>query len=257
MAENPVSTFLTAHQQLGSTRRSETQELWHKWDQQGRTPEHLDPLIQNFSGLVGAKVKEWKPPTIPKSAFEAELTKHLILAFEGYNPSMGVSLNTHVNHRIQKAKRYMAQQQNMARMNEGQVFRIGAVRRAQDELGEQFGRAPTPHEIAAHMTENDQLGRKHTPKQVASLITAIRRDIPSSSWESDPEPKQLQRQHEILPLLRDTLNEHETKVFDHVFGHNGAPVISSTGQLATRLGMSPSQVSRIKTSIAAKYNKYI
>jgi DNA-directed RNA polymerase specialized sigma subunit len=254
---NPIESFLTAQQQRNQQKREETQQLWHDWHNGGRKPEHLEPMIQNFQGLIGAKVKEWKPPAIPKSAFEAELTKHVIKAIEGYNPDRGASLNTHVNYRIQKAKRYMVQQQNLARIPEAQAYRIGAIQRAQDELSEQFGRAPTHAEIAGHMMENDERGRKFTAKQVGTIVKAMRRDIPSSMWESDPEPQQVRREHEILPLMRDALTPQEQQVFDHIYGHNGTPVISSTGQLATRLGISQSQVSRIKSSIATKYKQYI
>lgn len=254
---NPVKTFLTAQEQHNQKRREETQQLWHDWHSQGRQPEHLEPMLQNFQGLISARVKEWKPPTVPKSAFEAELTKHVIKAIESYNPDRGASLNTHVNYRVQKAKRYMVQQQNLARIPEAQAYRIGAIQRAQDALNEQFGRTPTHDEIAQHMTENDERGRRYTAKQVGTIVKSIRRDIPSSMWESDPEPQQVRREHEILPLIRDALTPQEQQVFDHIYGHNGTPVISSTGQLATRLGMSQSQVSRLKTSIANKYKSYL
>jgi DNA-directed RNA polymerase specialized sigma subunit len=254
---NPVNSFLTAQQQRNQQKREETQQLWHAWHDNGRLPEHMEPMIQNFQGLIGVKIKEWKPPTVPKSAFEAELTKHVIKAIESYDPNRGASLNTHVNYRVQKAKRYMVQQQNMARIPEAQAYRIGTVQRAQDELADQFGRPPTHAEIAEHMTENDLQGKKYSPKQIGVIIKAQRRDIPSSEWESDPEPQQVRREQEVLPLLRGALTEPERSVFDHIYGHEGTPVISSTGQLATRLGMSPSQVSRLKSSIATKYKKYI
>jgi len=254
---NPIDEFLTAQQQRNQKRREETQQLWHTWNQNGRQPQHLEPIIQNFQGLIAAKVKEWKPPTVPKSAFEAEVTKHVIKAVESYNPSRGASLNTHVNNRVQKAKRYMVQQQNLARIPEAQAYRIGALQRAQDALSEEFGRAPTHEEIAAYMRENDPKGRPITPKQVAAIIKAQRRDIPSSAWESDPEPQTVQREQEILPLVRDALTPQEQQVFDHIYGYNGAPVIPNTGRLADRLGMSPSQVSRLKSSIANKYKSYL
>jgi DNA-directed RNA polymerase specialized sigma subunit len=252
-----VESFLTAQQQHNAKRREETQQLWHDWHSNGRKPEHLEPMIQNFQGLIGVKIKEWKPPLVPKSAFEAELTKHVIKAIESYNPNRGASLNTHVNYRVQKAKRYMVQQQNLARIPEAQAYRIGAIQRSQDHLTEEFGRPPTHEEIAQHMTEIDERGRRYTPKQIGTIIKAMRRDIPSSMWESDPEPQSVRREHEILPLLRDALSPHEQMVFDHIYGHNGTPVISSTGQLATKLKMSPSQVSRLKSSIADKYRGYL
>jgi DNA-directed RNA polymerase specialized sigma subunit len=253
----PITRFQNANKELNQQRRDETQSLWDTWHVQGRKPEHLDPMIQNFQGLIGAKVREWKPPAIPKSAFEAELTKHVIKAIESYDPNRGASLNTHVNYRVQKAKRYMVQQQNMARIPEVQAYSIGTLQRSHDALSEEFAREPTHAELAEHMSEHDVNGRKYTPKQVAVIAKAQRRDIPSSMWESDPEPQSVQREREILPLIRETLDPKEQKVFDHLYGHGGAPIINSTNSLATRLGMSPSQVSRLKSSIATKYRQYL
>ena len=250
MAEpTPLSEFYTAQKDRNTKKREETQQLWHAWDQSGRKPQHLEPLLTNFSGLIGIRTKEWKPPMIPKSAFEAEVTKHVIKAIETYNPDRGASLNTHVNVRVQKAKRYMVQQQNLARIPEAQAYMIGNIQRAQDQLEEDFGRPPTHAEIATHIGFPE--------KKVTTVIKAMRRDIPSSMWESDPEPHQVQREHEILPLMRYSLSPHEQSVFDHIYGYEGAPVIQSTNALAKRLGMSPSQVSRIKTSIIQKYKSHL
>jgi DNA-directed RNA polymerase specialized sigma subunit len=246
---NPLTDFMYAQKERNVKKREETQQLWQTWHDSGRKPQHLEPLLNNFSGLIDVRTKEWKPPMIPKSAFEAEVTKHVIKAIESYKPDRGASLNTHVNVRVQKAKRYMVQQQNLARIPEAQAYMIGNIQRAQDQLEEDFGRPPTHAEIASHIGMPE--------KRVSTVIRAMRRDIPSSKWETEPEPQQVQREQEILPLLRFSLEPHEQKVFDHIYGYEGAPVIQSTNALAKRLGMSPSQVSRIKTSIISKYQAHI
>lgn len=246
---NPITDFISSKDKLHSAKTEKTQQLWHQWDQNGRQLAHLEPIISNFSGLIGAKVKEWRPPNIPKSVFEAEVTKHLVKAIESYTPDRGASLNTHVNYRIQKAKRYMAQQQNLARMPEAQVYGIGRIQKAQDELKEEFGRDPTHAEIGTHIGM--------PAKRVSAVLGSMRRDIPSSMWESDPELISLQRGREMLPLLREVLTPQEQRIFDHTYGHQGAPVVTNVAQLANRLGMSPSQVYRIKNSIAAKYKSYL
>ena len=247
---NPVDTFLTASQERNAKKREATQNMWHTWNDSGRQPEHLEPLINTFQGLIGARVKEWKPPSLPKSAFEAELTKHVIKAIEGYDPNRGASLNTHVTVRIQKAKRYMVQQQNFARIPEGQTYRIGDINRARDELEEDLGRVPTHIEIGAHLGMPAKL--------VGTIVRAQRRDIASSAWESDPDTTVTFRELEILPLMRDTLTDDKQKaVFDHIYGYGGAAKITSTGQLAGRLGLSSSQVSRIKTRLGASFKSYL
>lgn len=257
MSPNPIDKFFTAQKEQNEKKRQQTQDLWHNWNANGRTPEHLEPILDNFQGLIQAKVREWKPPAIPQSAFEAEVTKHVIKAVQSYNPDKGASLHTHVNYGVQKAKRFMVQQQNIGRMSENIAYRVGDVQRATETLQEELGRRPTYTEIAQHMNDNHTKGRPVTPKQVQTIVSSQRRDIPSTAWESDPIHVQSSRELEILPLVRELLTPQEAQVFDHIYGHNGVPVITNSGEMARRLGMSQSKISRIKTSIAAKYKKYL
>jgi len=249
LTPNPMDRFLDAKKNRYAKQREQTQQLWQQWDQGGRKSEDIEPLLEQFNGLVGAKTRDWKPPLIPKSAFEAELNKQLIKAIHSYKPDKGASLNTHANIRLQKAKRYVIKNQNMAYIPEGAVQHIGSIQKAQDELTEQFGRKPT----------NKEIGQKIglPTRRVGTIIKSMRADIPSSAWESDPEPQSAIREQEILPLLRETLNSKEQKVFDHIYGFGGMPKVTSTGALAKQLGTSPSQISRIKSSIGAKYKEHL
>ena len=125
---------------------------------------------------------------------------------------------------------------------------IGKIQKAHNELSEQFGRAPTHDEIGDHIGM--------TPKQVAKIQKAQRRDIPASMFESDPHEQALQRDDEVLSLLPFNLSQEERAVFNHIYGREGHPQIQSTNDLAKKLGKSPSQISRLRTSIMQKYQQY-
>ena len=64
------------------------------------------------------------------------------------------------------------------------------------------------------------------------------------------------RQREILGLLRPELSRDQQTVFDHLYGLNGKQKVTSTGQLAKVLGKSPSQISRLRTDILNRFNQY-
>lgn len=247
--KDPVDELLQEKTADNSVRRQKEHNLWEQWNTTGRQPEHLEPLLDSFKPLVAQKVREWAPPMIPKSAFEGELHKHLIHAFESYNPNRGASLSTHVHHRIQKAKRYMNQYQNMAYIPEGKTRYIGAIQKAQNQLTQDFGRQPTHEEIADHIGM--------PVKKVRDITESMRKDIPGSTWETDANPQMLNREREVLDLLKYNLTEEELQVFDHVFGLNGHEKIDATKDIAKKLGKSDSQVSRLKTSILNKYRAYV
>jgi len=242
---DPVGEFVEMKRQ----RKQRDIDLWHQWNNNGRQPEHLEPLMDAFKPMVHANIKKWKPPTVNQSAFEAHLEQHVLKGVETYNPDRGAALSTHVQNHMRKGLRFVYQHQNIGYIPEDQIRRIGPLQRSTDELQEQFGRPPTSDEIADHMG---------VPKRrVEALQRSMRRDIPSSHWESDPAPQQASREQEVLHLLRPTLTQDEQVVFDHIYGLNGQKQELSTGVLAKKLGKQPSYISRIKSSIATKSKGYL
>lgn len=248
MAErNPIDDLLlTKEAELQKKRQQELQHL-DTW-RQSKKPEHLEPLLKAFEPVVANKMRLLKAPAVPEAAFRAELQKQLINAFETYNPNRGAQLSTWVESNLRRAQRYNTRFQNAAYIPEGQARHIGPIQKAQDELREQFGRDPTHDELGDH------LGMP--PKRVAKIISAQRRDIPASSFETDPTELALQRDHEVLDLLPFNLTHDEREVFNHLYGREGRPQMQSTNELAKKLGKSAPQISRIRTSILQKYNQY-
>lgn len=247
-ASNPVDDLLlTKEAELQKKRREELGHL-ETWRSNGKQPEHLEPLIKAYEPLVAQKIRLWKAPAVPEAAFRAELQKHLIGAFESFDANRGAQLNTHVENRLQKAKRYNIRFQNIGYIPEGQARLIGPIQKAQNELAEQFGRDPTADEIGDH------LGMQ--PKRVARIMQSQRRDIPASAFETDPAEMALQRDDEVLSLLPFNLTQDERTVFNHLYGREGHQQLQSTNDLAKKLGKSPSQISRLRTSILTKYQQY-
>lgn len=244
---NPVESFLTTKQAALQQKREQELHQLHLWKQTGK-PEHLEPLLKSYEPLVAQKLRQFKAPAVNESAFRAELQKHLIGAFESYDPSRGAVLSTHVENRLKKAQRYNNKYQNIGYIPEGQSQHIGRINKAQDELTDQFGRPPTHDEIADHIGQ--------PVKMVAKVLKAQRRDIPASTFENDPTEIAMHRDQEVLSLLPYNLSADEKQVFNHIFGQNGFRQISSTNDIAKALGKSPSQVSRLKTSILKKYDQY-
>lgn len=247
MAGNPVDEFLQVKESAAQQRRDLEQQQLQTW-KRTRDPEHLAPLLKAYEPLINQKLRAFKAPAVNKAGFHAELQKHLIKAFETYDPSKGAALATHAENYLKKSQRYNTRFQNLAYIPEGKTKYIGKIMKAQDELAEDFGRPATHTEIADH------LGLQ--PKLVTKIIEAQRKDIPASSFASDPTEVAMHRDQEVINLLPYNLTPEENQVFNHIFGHNGAQRIDSTNDIAKKLGKSPSQISRLRTSILAQYRKY-
>jgi len=116
---DPVSALLEEKTSAAQGRQAKELALWEQW-KQSKSPDDLEPLLDAYAPLIERKATEYGAGAvlIPRVALKAELTKHIIGAFETYDPNRGAALNTHIQHRIQKAKRYVAQHQNVAYLPE-------------------------------------------------------------------------------------------------------------------------------------------
>lgn len=251
--KNSALEFLDAKQKVASGKAVDDLRLWHAWQQGGKTPELLDPLLRRYEPLLNRKVTEWRAPNVAPAAFKAELTRHFVQAAENFDPQRGVAFNTHVQTRIKKAQRFNSRYQNIGYIPEDQARHIGALRSAQNDLTDELGRDPTHAEIA---------GRMGMPvKKVTTLFSVLRKDVPASHFESDPSAFTTTRESDVVRLIQrrpsEYLTPEETGVFNHVFGTNGARKITDTTGIAAQLGLSQPKVSRIKTSIANKIKKHM
>jgi DNA-directed RNA polymerase specialized sigma subunit len=262
--KNPILTHLETKEAARTERKEKEMELWKRWRQTGK-PEHLEPLLQAYEPLLSQKMRAWRAPfSAPESAFRGEIQKHLINAFETYDPKKGAALNTHVHYRIQKAMRYNAKHQNLAYIPAGQTKLITPIKRAIEELREEYGRDPTHSEIATHLQMNGEEDfRNITAKRVETVLKAQRTAVPSSHLESDPtahfpgfEDQQIAVAATILPDIfpgKDDLH----KLFNHTFGTNGFQQITSTSQLAKKLGKTDQQISHMKTQMGNALRKHM
>lgn len=258
---NAVEEFLSTKEKQANVKREKEHQLWKQWDDNGRKPQHLEPLLQAFNPVVNAKVHEWKAPRINTSAFKAELHTHMIKAFESYDPNRGASLRTHVEGRLQKAKRYNAKNQNFAYMPEEQIRFIGKIQQAHDILSDELGEAPTNAQIASHINDQDPKFRL-TAKRVGEIRSNQKADRPGSLWTYDPATKASNREQEVLSLINMELTSvfphaDDRAVFEHIYGLNGRAHITGTNELAKKLGKNPSQISRIKSSVGEKIKAYL
>lgn len=248
--KNPLEVLGEHEKTSAAARRKNELDMLERWRAGGKQPEDLAPLMKAYEPVVQRKMTMWKAPTVPEAAFRAELQGHMIRAFETYDPSRGAALNTHVENGMRRAMRYNAKNQNFAYIPEEQIDLISPINRARDILKEDHGRDPTVAEIAQHLNRS--------PKVIQRVLQAQRKDVADSTFASEPDDvlKHLSRDREVLALLPHELSADEKTVFNHLYGLEGHRQIDSTNELAKALGKTAPQVSRMKSSILAKYKQY-
>lgn len=270
---NPLQAFQDFEQRQTSDRATKDLEIWNKWDQGGRQPKDLAPLIKRFKPFVESRLTAWKPPHVPEAAFRDEIKKKLYEAAETYNPNKG-AVSTHFFTRAAGATRFGKRRANTMYIPERKAGFINTLKGTQDELRDTLGREPTHQEIHSYLQEN-QPDTGLRLKDVKTIMGAMRRDVLSSAFESDPTPRSQQYHVAIAgPLMRQAVEveylrgmkkkmdaqkstEEALRVYDMMYDSDGNPTGMKPGQMAKQLGKHPSHISRIRTRIIDIGKKYV
>jgi DNA-directed RNA polymerase specialized sigma subunit len=250
---DPVEEYLDELEKQAAVRQKEDLRLWQAWQQGGRSTKQLEPLLKRYEPTLTFKARSLSGASnIQESALRADLKSHAIDAFRSYDPSRA-SLRTHVNNRLRKSLRFLKKHQNLAYIPEAKTELIGPIQRSKDALHGQLGRPPTVDEIADHMRAQpgaSKLVRGITPAKIQEIQKANVKDVLSSQFPSDPTPQQPSRRGDVVSLLRPALTPDEQAVFDLM--ETGL----KPGQVARKLKKPPHTISRLRTSINRKYQRY-
>lgn len=223
--------------------------LWQAWVDGGRQPRDLKPLLRSFRPMIRSKVNVYKGRVkmIPDSAIEAEFQLRFVDALKSYDPSKG-SLGTYVYRYLDKAKRFIVENQNIGRIPENRIYKIKQYTTAKDELAEELGREPDVKEVA------EKLGWKMA--EAERMDSELRSDFMTQGFEDDPFSLTPSKSEEVLRLFKYELTDNEREVYEYLTGY-GKPHITSTGEIAKRMKMPDYQVSRLKSVIQKKLKRYL
>lgn len=255
MGKNPLDEAVKQTQKIATLKTQREHQLWEQW-KADPTPDNVSPLLAHFNPLLEGKLRQWKAPNVNTAAFQADLKIRAVEAFKTYDPNRGAALKTHLENTLRRAHRYNTHQQNAMYIPEEKAKFIGKIDIATNELGEANGVEPTFQEIADFINDRNNLRRPLTANKVQQIQNARVKDVLSSNFESEASPTAINRDREVIGLLRPTLHPDHQPVFDHLYGLNGKPQISSTNDLAIALNKSPSQISRIRSAILDKFKQY-
>jgi len=250
-AEEATETNLATFNALDNLDDKKSRELamWNNWKANGERPEDLRPLLKSFRPMIRSKVNVYKGKVkmIPDSAIESEFQLRFVDALRSYDPSKG-SLGTYVFRYLDKAKRFIVENQNIGRIPENRVYKIKLFTTARDELTEDLGRTPLTKEIS------ERLG--WSMAETGRMEAELRNDLLSQGFEEDPYALTPSKSEEVLRLFKYELTGNEREVYEYLTGH-GKPQTSSTGTIARAMKIPDYQVSRLKNTIKKKLQRHL
>lgn len=233
---------------LAETQKREF-EMWQQWKEGGEKPNDLRPLLKSFKPMVRSRANHWaRRAELPPESVHAEFNRQFVNALKTYDPNKGAALGSWVTGTLRKAQRWVSQHQDPTRVQEHRYYKMGEWDNALATLDDRLGREPSTREMAEYLGWSEaEAGRMESEK---------RKSLYSSGFGGfDPTVVMPSREAEILRLIRYELSPEELQVCDYTVGTHGKPKLRP-GEIAKKLNMSPSKVTRIRNSIAGKIRKY-
>jgi len=230
--------------------RAQDYQLWQQWQQNGKKPDDLRPLLSNFRGMIRGKANFWASRAdMPPEAVHAEFNRQFVTALDTYDPNKGAALGTWVTNRLRKAQRWVTEHQDPTRTQEARYYEMGRWDNTFATLSDQLNREPTTREMAEHMGWSEaEAGRMEKEK---------RKTLWSSRFEGyDPTNIMPSAEGERLKLARYELHDPtELAVYDYTIGAYGKPQLRPN-EISKKLKISPSKVTRIRQKIAGILGEY-
>ena len=202
-------------------------------------------LLDQLKGPIMSAVNAFRAAPLPTVILELEANGMAGQAIREWDASKGMSLASYVGTIVrQRLYRYVATNQNVGRLPEEQVRRIGDFQRALSGLGESLGREPTTHEVADHLG----LPLAH----VTRLRKSLRKDLLASGLDDEvADALKHDPNYERVMLAYHGLTDMERQVFDFSLGAHGQPKLKPQ-EIALRLRVSPARISALKAAVGTK-----
>jgi len=234
-------------------------ELWDKWKKGGEKKKDLDPLLKQFEGQIHSRIGKFKGNVeVPDAAIEMAHKREAVKAFKEYDPTKG-PLSPYLGLRLKKAGRFIDARKNVARITEPIYTKIGALNSVKSELREQLGYEPDDQTIHDHVikTKHPKLSNVSL-KDISRINKEQFKDLLVSGDEGSEfgAPNLIPREEEVVRLIVPQLTKEERSVHEYTFGLNGKPELKS-GEIAKKIGMENSKVSKLRTSIFNKMKPYL
>lgn len=232
-------------------RRGAELELWHHWNANGRQEHHLEPLLSSLEPNIERETTRRLAGlggSMPKGALKAELRHAVVKSFETYDPNKG-TLFGHVNNSFKRVTDAVNRNRNVSHVPKGVANLYQAHRNVINELTDELGREPQPHEVLARMPP----GTRST--DLARLNQATRPELFSDVGSDQDEPTRAIGVRDAYALLRPTFTDEQRRFTELHYPQSGPSVPIKT--IATRMNIPAHKAYRIKSVVERRLGEVL
>jgi hypothetical protein len=243
-------------------RKKKEIELWHTWNNNGRKPKDLVPLLKTFDNVIKTKMNVFRRAEVPTSTIESQLKKAAVDAFKTWDHKKGGGLSTWVTIKLKRGQRFVDSNKNITYSPENITQHIGSFNALKSELTEKLGYEPDAHTVHDHLLEFGHPKERFASlslRDIKRLEKEQRRSLISSGKDTEETagiPNLSSRAEEVKLLIIPELTPEERAVHEFSFGLNGKPLLKP-GEMAKRLKFDGSKVAKLRSSILKKMQKHM
>jgi RNA polymerase sigma factor (sigma-70 family) len=230
--------------------KKDEMELWKDW-KKTKDPYKLNSLLTSYKPMIKSTVRKWSGGNISDSVLRSKAEVQAVKAFRSYNPNKGTSLGTHVFNNMKKVSRLVYENQNVSRIPEHRITKIGTYNNVKSFLEGKLDREPTSSELASELgwSLKDVNKMERSLQQDLMVSGDVLSDYSMQSTYDDEEAR------DIVDFIYYELDPREKQVFEYLTGKYGKPQLRA-GEIARKMRISDATVSRIRKSIEKKIVKH-
>ncbi len=218
------------------------------------SPDGLRGLVTSLQPTIGSALRRYGVQENPNVLGRARVVA--ADAVHSFDPAHGVDLRTHVARQLQRLQREAPKindplpQPERLRRDRAQVLN------ATSQLADQLGRDVTDEEVARHLTVPVHKVRKIRGMPYAQMpLSAAEGEDEDDDRQADVVASESTPFDEWVDAVYHGLNDRDRYIFEHRGGYQGRPKLS-VGEIASKLKIDPSAVSRRATALQAQLDSF-
>lgn len=227
-------------------RRQQELELWNQWNQNGRQPEHLEPLLHSIEPLINKELDKRLTGTagnISPVALKQNLRNAAVKSLQNYDPEKA-QLSTHITNGFRRSTDFIASQRNIKSISRTESDQYKRYQNTVDDLTNQMGREPTPEELQQELGWSGKRGLK----RVQNMQKAFGAELHTGFEGVDLEADNSLKPHTAFSVVRSGLPAEHQRFGDAYFTEDPQRI----EHVAKELGISVHKARRMRATIESK-----